>query len=83
MCCRILAAASSDEGPPSLFEIQPKLFSAPALHDPPSETSGMNEGASVIANQELMSLLLNIGKRDKIGKRQLDLLLQLRQAGLF
>ncbi|MDP1589080.1 MAG: hypothetical protein Q8M07_15120 [Prosthecobacter sp.] len=43
----------------------------------------MNEGASVIANQELMSLLLNIGKRDKIGKRQLDLLLQLRQAGLF
>jgi hypothetical protein len=35
----------------------------------------------VIANLELMPLRMNIGKRDKMGQRQLDLLLKLRQAG--
>ncbi len=35
----------------------------------------------VIANLELMPLRMNIGKRDRMGQRQLDLLLKLRQAG--
>ena len=37
----------------------------------------------VIANLELMPLRMNIGKRDKMGQRQMDLLLKLRHAGLF
>jgi len=35
----------------------------------------------VIANLELMPLRLNIGKKDKMGPRQLDLLQRLRAAG--
>jgi hypothetical protein len=37
----------------------------------------------VIVNLELMPLRMNIGKKDKMGQRQRDLLLKLRQAGLF
>jgi hypothetical protein len=37
----------------------------------------------VIANLELMPLRLNIGKRDKMGERQLDLLKRLRLAGIL
>ncbi len=35
----------------------------------------------VIANLELMPLRLNMGKRDKMGQRQKDLLQKLRHAG--
>ena len=35
----------------------------------------------VIANLELMPLRVNIGKRDKMGQRQLDLLQRLRHEG--
>jgi hypothetical protein len=35
----------------------------------------------VIANLELMPLRLNIGKRDTMGQRQMDLRQRLRQAG--
>jgi len=35
----------------------------------------------VIANLEFMPLRLNIGKRDPLGQRQLDLLQRLRHAG--
>lgn len=35
----------------------------------------------VIANLELMPLRMNIGKKDKMGQRQLDLLGKLREAG--
>lgn len=37
----------------------------------------------VIANLELMPLRMNIGKKDTMGQRQLDLLPKLRQAGLW
>ena len=37
----------------------------------------------VIANLELMTLRLNIGKKDTMGERQRDLLQKLRAAGLF
>ena len=37
----------------------------------------------VIANLELMPLLLNIAKRDTMGQRQLDLLRRFHAAGLF
>jgi hypothetical protein len=37
----------------------------------------------VIANLELMPLRMNIGKRDKMGQRQLDQVARLRSGGLF
>lgn len=37
----------------------------------------------VIANLELMPLRMNIGKKDTMGQRQMDLAQRLRSAGLF
>lgn len=37
----------------------------------------------VVANLELMPLRMNLGKRDKMGQRQMDLLLKLRASGLL